>query len=259
MRDYVERVWRCRYFWLSMVKIDLRTKYHGSMLGMAWSLLHPVTKALILCVVFHRIFKTEIGYYGPYLVAGLAFWNFLLATTMEGCRCFLQSRSYIHQYPAPYAIYPLRTALGSGFHLLPAMGVVILLSFWKLGLAAPWALLGLLPGLALILVLGWSLALLAGLVHAHFRDTQHLLEMAFQALFYLTPIIYPPQMRGGRFQQLLHYNPLVPFLQLLREPAVDGRLPSSATFTTAALIVLATTCLSAWLLSRMERRLIFAL
>src|SRR5207253_2872577 len=115
--------------------------------------LHPVTKAAILCVVFHRIFHTEIGYYGPYLVAGLAFWNFLLGTTMEGCRCFLQARTYIHQYPAPYAIYPLRTALGFGFHLLPAMGVVILLSAWKLGLAAPWALLGLLPGLALILVL----------------------------------------------------------------------------------------------------------
>ena len=39
MWDYLGRVWRCRYFWLSMVKIDLRTRYHGSALGMLWSVL----------------------------------------------------------------------------------------------------------------------------------------------------------------------------------------------------------------------------
>jgi lipopolysaccharide transport system permease protein len=261
MWDYLRGVWRCRYFWLSMVKIDLRTRYHGSALGVLWSLLHPLAKALILCVVFHHIFNTPVSYYGPYVVAGLAFWNFILGTTLEGCRCFILARSYIHQYPAPFAIYPLRTALSFGFHLLPALAIVILLATWRLGLSAPWALLGLVPGLTLVLVLGWSLALLAGLAHAHLRDTQHLLEMGFQVLFYLTPIIYPPGLRGenSTFQQVMQYNPLVPFLQLLREPVLDGRLPSAATFMTASLIVLATTALGAWLLSRLEKRLIYAL
>jgi lipopolysaccharide transport system permease protein len=260
MGDYLGRVWRCRYFWLSMVKIDLRTRYHGSALGFVWSLLNPLAKALILCVVFHRIFHTPVSYYGPYVVAGLAFWNFLLGTTLEGCRCFLLARPYIHQHPAPFAIYPLRTALAFGFHLLPAVAIVIALAAWRLGVHAPVALLGLVPGLALVLVLGWSLALLAGLAHAHLRDTQYFLEMGFQALFYMTPIIYPPGLgRGGRFHEVMQYNPLVPFLRLLREPVLDGRLPSAATFMTAGLIVLATTALGAWLLSRLEKRLIYAL
>jgi ABC-type polysaccharide/polyol phosphate export permease len=57
----------------------------------------------------------------------------------------------------------------------------------------------------------------------------------------------------------MQYKPLVPFLKLLREPVLDGRLPSVATFTTASLIVLATTALGAWLLFRLEKRLIYAL
>ena len=34
------------------------------------------------------------------------------------------------------------------------------------------------------------MTILAGFVNIAFRDTQHILEVVFQILFYLTPIIY---------------------------------------------------------------------
>ena len=39
---------------------------------------------------------------------------------------------------------------------------------------------------------GWSVALVAGYVNTVFRDIQHLTDIAFQVLFYLTPVMYPP-------------------------------------------------------------------
>ena len=260
MWDYLGAVWRCRYFWLSLVKIDLRTRYRGSALGLGWSLLQPLAMATILCVVFVRIFHKDLSHYGPYVLTGLAFWNFLLGTTTQGCRCFLAARSYIHQYPAPFAIFPLRTVLGFGFHLLPALAIVLVLAGLLLGLRAPWALLGLVPALVLVLVLGWSLTVLAGLAHVHFRDTQYLLELGFQVLFYLTPIIYPPEvMEGPHFRYVALLNPLVPFLKLLREPVIDGRLPAGGTFLSASLIVLTAAGVAVLALNRLERRLIYAM
>src|SRR5262249_3135911 len=144
MGNYMAAVWRCRYFWLSLVKNDLRTRYRRSMLGMGWSLLNPICMTAVLCVVFHSIFHEDIRTFAPRVLAGLACWNFILTATVQGCQSFFIGEKYIRQYPAPMAIYPLRTALGGVIHFLVALGVV-------LGLA--WCLLGLgnLPALACLL------------------------------------------------------------------------------------------------------------
>ena len=47
-------------------------------------------------------------------------------------------------------------------------------------------LLTLLPTIVMLLVFGWALAILAGCINVLFQDTQHLVEVALQVLFYLT-------------------------------------------------------------------------
>src|SRR5437870_135883 len=125
MGNYLAEIWRCRYFWITLVKVDLRTRYRRSILGMGWSLLHPIAMTAILCIVFHTIFHAKIREYAPFLLAGLAIWNYVLSSTLSGCQCFFQGESYIRQYPAPFAIYPLRTALGGSVHFLIALSVAI--------------------------------------------------------------------------------------------------------------------------------------
>src|SRR5436190_17576829 len=125
MGSYFADIWRCRYFWLSLVKMDLRTRYRRSVLGLGWSLLHPIAMTIVLCTVFSAIFKAKIEDYGPFVLAGLATWNFLLTSTTQGCQCFFLGESYIRQYPSPLAIFPLRTVLGATVHFLMALVVVL--------------------------------------------------------------------------------------------------------------------------------------
>src|SRR5947208_15993138 len=88
MGSYVGAVWRCRYFWLSLVKMDLRTRYRRSVLGMGWSLLHPIAMTIVLCVVFQTAFAAGGGIrqYAPYLLAGLACWSYIVNVTVQGCQ-----------------------------------------------------------------------------------------------------------------------------------------------------------------------------
>jgi lipopolysaccharide transport system permease protein len=272
MHAYLGAIWKCRYFWLSLVRMDLRARYRGSMLGIGWSLLQPIAMTVILCVVFRGIFRQPLIFYAPYLFAGLGFWNFFVAVSLQGCHCFFAGESYIRQYPAPMAIYPLRTTLASAFHFGVAILLVVPLGAWHqhCGSAdfAPvpladtlLALLSLLAVFPILLLLGWSLATLFGLANVRFRDTSHLAEVSFQALFYLTPIMYGKNMFADRpnYLRLLDCHPLMPFLNLLREPIVYGRVPSLGTYTAALLIVLCLTGLAMLALKYNERRLIFHL
>src|SRR5262249_41137795 len=104
MGNYLNEVWRCRYFWSSLVKMDLRTRYRRSVLGMGWSLLHPIAMTAVLCVVFHRIWHQDLRDFALRLFAGLACWNYIVTVSLTGCECLFNGERYIRQYPAPMAI-----------------------------------------------------------------------------------------------------------------------------------------------------------
>jgi len=268
MHAYLGAIWNCRFFWLSLVKMDLTSRYRGSVLGIGWSLLHPIAMTTILCVVFHVMFHADIFYYAPFVFIGMTFWGFFSAAVSQGAGCFFQGESYIRQFPAPMAIYPLRTVLGAAFHfsvgLLLAIGLALCM---RPAVATPistqvFALLSLAPSFALVLLLGWSVAILFGLLNVRFRDTRHLAEVGLQGLFYLTPIMIDftaPEFAGRRLAIVFRCNPLVPFLDLLRQPILKGQIPSLMTYGTAGIIVLALACMAMLALRVEERRLIFYL
>lgn len=260
MAAYLHDIWRCRFFWLSLVQLDLRTRYRGSGLGVGWSLLRPVLMSAILCAVFHKLFDAPIWKYGPYLLTGFAGWNFLSSVTLEGCSTFVLADAYIRQHRAPLAIYPLRTALGAAVHLLLALLIVLVLLVSLRGFDQPPAILSLVPGLLLLVLFGWSLATVVALVNVHFRDTQHLCDVALQMLFYLTPVIYPAEMLQERgMGWLVAYNPLACFLELLRAPLLESRPPSAYVFGVAAIAVAVTGSAAILMLNRLQRRLVFYL
>src|SRR5262249_698605 len=155
MGRYLQRVWDCRYFWLSLVKMDIRTRYRGSVLGIGWSLLQPICMTIILCAVFGTLFHQNLMEFGPYVLCGLACWSFLPNSALQGCFCFKLAEGYIRQFPAPLAIYPLRLILGLAFHTLLALVVVVGLSAALRGLANPLALISLIPNIFLLMLMGW--------------------------------------------------------------------------------------------------------
>jgi ABC-type polysaccharide/polyol phosphate export permease len=101
---------------------------------------------------------------------------------------------------------------------------------------------------------------LAGFANVRFQDTQHLTEVGFQLLFYATPIIYTSttlEKHGMRW--LLTCNPLVAFLELIREPVLHGQVPPPATFAMAVGFVTLLAASAVLVLVRLQRKLIFYL
>jgi lipopolysaccharide transport system permease protein len=260
MVAYFAGIWRLRYFWGSLVKNDLRNRYRRSILGLGWSLLNPILMTAVLCVVFCPILKIDYREFAPSLLAGLAVWSFLVSTASAGCQCFYQSESYIRQQSVPLAIYPLRTALGTAVHGLAALAVSLIFCWLMFGFGNLPALVSLVPTLGLLFLLGWSLALCCGVTNVMFPDTQHMVEIVFQILFYLTPVMYPPKLLAERgMGWLVDYNPLAAVLELVRSPILDGQFPTWIAYGKATLLVAVLLTAAACALLRLERRLIFYL
>ncbi len=260
MSQYLAAIWKCRYFWLSLVNMDLRRRYRRSALGVGWSLLHPIAMTTILCVVFPKVFGgVSVQEYAPSVLVGLCFWSFITSTTLLGSQCLITGERYIRQYPAPMAIYPLRTVLGSSFHFAMALGLVLAMRFALIGFSGVLSFVSLIPTLLLIFVLGWSLAVLAGFVTAYFPDMQHLAEVGLQILFYATPIIYPPDRIGGRLGSIIHFNPLAAFMELLREPLLHGQFPDLSRFSLAAMSTAVIAGAATLTLVRLQKKIIFQL
>ena len=259
--DYFSRIWHLRYFWLSLVRVDLQRRYRRSMIGMGWSLLQPIAMTTVLCVVFSQVFHHPIKEYGPFLLTGLTFWGFMTAVVIQGCNSFIQGESYIRQHPAPLAIYPLRTTLGAGFHFMLGFGVAVIFVCAVNGLGTLLMLPCLIPTLVMLLLFGWSLAICMGVANVLFHDSEHLIEVAMQIMFYATPILLKPEffLQRRLVSWVVKLNPLAAFLELIRNPLLEGQLPSwwaiyMATGATLAAMIMASLALRCF-----EKRMIFYL
>ncbi len=264
MTGYLSAIWRLRYFWLSLVRNDLRNRYRRSIIGIGWSLVHPIAMTVVLCAVMCPLLSLSVRDFAPSLLVGLTFWGFVNASVMDGCQSFFKGESYLRQQPAPLAIYPLRTVLGAGFHFLLGLGVAVVFVGVVHGFERPLALLSLVPTLALLFVIGWSLATCMGVANVMFQDSQHLIEVVMQIMFYVTPIIWPPRrllerLHNSNAEWVMNLNPFAVLLDMIRKPILEGQAPPLLSVALGAIIGLAAVGAAALLLRRFEQRMIFYL
>src|SRR5690606_18502168 len=126
------------------------------------------------------------------------------------------------------------------------------------GFEEPSSIPALLPMIPMLLLFGWSLAVLAGFAHAYFPDMHHLIEIGMQILFYATPIIYPPEiLRDRGLGWLMDINPFAALVDVVRQPLLARSLPDVGTYATALGLIVGTTFLAMLTLNRLERKVIF--
>ncbi len=269
MLQHVSAMWKFRHFLLALVRLDLRLRYRRSVLGLGWSLLNPLAMTAVFVVVFTQLLGgNDPQNYTPSLLLGLAIWSFFRDSACLGCRSLIANEAYIRQSPLPFTLYPLRTVLGNSIHSSIALSIGLVVVLIAKSIASPltifwgplevlWAVL---PALVLAVVMGWALATIFAFVNVYFQDTQHLLEVGAQLMFFLTPITYPPEVlekAGVGF--IITLNPVNLFMDLVRAPLLTGQLPPLETYAittgvTAMFVGLALGT-SAWL----QKRVIFHL
>lgn len=209
--------------WLRLAFTDIQVQYKRSVLGLLWVALSFGAFILVKIMIFGTIASVDIGYFAMWVGVGFWLWTLISTCVVEGTRTFLSARSWILGTSLPLPVYVFQTAARTlmrfGF-ALPAIIVMMFIFNWAPTMIWLWVI----PAFALILVNMIWVILLFGTLGARFNDVVHLLQTLMQVSFFLTPILYVPEMLGEK-AYLLNYNPFTHYLAILRDPIVGNGVP----------------------------------
>ncbi len=205
---------------------DIRQAYRRSAVGPFWLTIGMAVQIVTMGLVFGLIFKTELTEYLPFLATSIIFWGLISTAINDGCMTFISSEAMIKQLNLPHYQYVLRTVwrnLVSAGHNLVILPLVLLF-FWRF---PGWTLVGLIPGLViLVLNIGWVVWLL-GMMSARFRDMPPIVASVMTIAFYVTPVMWYPKLieNNSLAHLLLGLNPIYHWLQIVRLP-IMGQWPT---------------------------------
>jgi ABC-type polysaccharide/polyol phosphate export permease len=246
-------VWRYRDLVRNLVARDLRIKYKGSSIGFAWSLLNPLVLAAVYTLAFRYIIRIPIPHFPLFLLAGLLPWTFFTSSLAMATGSVADNSSLVRKVAFPRVILPVGVVL-SQFAQFALMYAVIIPLGAALGPGATPALLGLLPLVCLQLLFTLGLALLLATAYVYFRDTRHLLEVALQIWFWLTPIVYAVALVPERLRPLLWLNPMAGFVTAYQSIVVSGQWPGAAAAAALTAVALGVFVAGVAVFARHQRR-----
>jgi len=217
VRDDVRELSFGRYVIEQFVTSVLKVRYQNSVLGLLWTLLHPLMMLTVLSVVFSRLLKYPMDRFSVFLFAGLLPWQFFQAAIGNASVALIRQQGLIRKINVNLMLFPVSEIAIAATHMAFAFVAmfVIMLGFGLLGTEHVGAQLSVhLVVVPVGLVLLWIFTLGASLVlmtlTTFFRDMEHIVSVALQAMYFATPIFYPVEaVANSRSLTLLMYaNPL---------------------------------------------------
>jgi lipopolysaccharide transport system permease protein len=257
---------RYRDLFASLVRRDLRAKYQGSLLGLAWSLAHPVVLMLVYLFVFSfllRIQTADYEHYWLFLLAGLPVWVFFATSLQAASRSLLENANLIRKVRFPRQLVPLSMVATQLVSFAVMLAIVVALSLVYVPDARGTVWLALpLAALAVLLVAGLSLAVAS--LNAIYRDVEHLVAALLLPWFFLTPVLYslesiPGVQEHPRLVELVHWgNPLTPPIEAIRDPLFFGVAPAAGDVVYLAVAALLSLAVGAAVFRRVDDRVAVA-
>ena len=254
----VRELVRYRDFLKLLISKTIKSRYKRSALGVAWTLLNPLINMIVLSIAFSTLFGAATPRYPVYLLIGLTAWNFFSQSTS-----FAMGQLYwggtllkgVHLPPTVFAVASVANGLVNlALALIPLFAIMLFLGqpFYATWWFFPIAV-------AVLAIFSLGVALLMSSLAVLFVDVTDMYQLLLQALFFLTPIIFPREIIASRFPWAIALNPLYYMIEIVRGPVYEGQLPELQTFAIAVGIATATLALGAWVFMRKADELAYHL
>lgn len=176
----------------SLVARELRKRYKGTFLGWGWALIRPLVMLAVygLAIGVFLGMGESIPEFAIYLYVGLIAWGYF-TTIVSGSIAVLPANAGLINKAAFRRELLIVAVVVMGIVDLVLQASVLLLGYWFYGswpdLSHLWWVI---PGFAVLTLLGIGLGLLLAAINVYFRDIGYLVDVALQVGFWLVPILY---------------------------------------------------------------------
>lgn len=215
--------WR---IWLMLAYQDIKLRYRRSILGPFWITISMANTVYSMGYLYGHLFHIELEQYYPFLVAGMLSWSLISTIVLDMIDGLINSESLIKQIKLPYALYIHRIAARNMiifFHNLLVI-VPILAIFHQYAKVNLYSLL-LIPSLFVIYINSISYGIILGMIGARYRDISQIIKSLIQVIFFVTPVMWAPNVLGRHSYLIVDLNPFYAFIEIIRQPLL-GHLPT---------------------------------
>lgn len=208
--------WARRKLWMDMAMRTFKNKYRGAAFGAFWLTITTALTATGLGVLYGYLFGRPLAVHLPYVTTAIVVWSMISGLANGGCNSFVGNAHVFKEFPLPLSLFSYRLAYDQ-LILFAYRSIVLIAMLLIFSTPLTWTALLAIPGILLILWIGFWASMGLGVLNARFRDFGQLVAAALTFMFFLTPIFWLPE-RLGEYAFYINFNPFYHLIELVRGP-----------------------------------------
>ena len=181
----------------------------------------------MLYLFFTQILHIGAGvpHYGAYLLTGIVLWNYFAEATGNAVTCLVTREPLLRKIRFPRMVVPLSVSLTATFNLGMNSIAVIVFALAN-GVTPRLKWLEMIPIALGFIVFATAIGMLLSALYVRYRDMQPIWEVALQAWFYCSPIMYLASAYqdrfGSGFARIAMLNPAAVLLTQMGHAFIGG-------------------------------------
>ena len=250
-----------RYWWSllpDLIRREIRNRLINTSSGWLWLIVSPLLLLGVYAFVFGYIFNARVpdNLDMPFIAwLAVALWPWLAfsESLLKGSQAILNNASLISKVALPRELLVLSSQ--SAVFLLHLFGyLVVLLAIQLTGTSLSWQGLGyamLLLGSLYVFAVGLGLMLAA--VQVFLRDLEQVLPTFLMFWFFMTPILYPPDLLPAVMADWMVINPMSLWMAEIRAALFEGKWFPDLAFLPIVILALLSLAAGRWLFHRLSQ------
>ncbi|PXF31827.1 ABC transporter [Pokkaliibacter plantistimulans] len=223
-------VWKYREFIIGSVKREFQARYRNSILGMAWTVLNPLSMIVVYTVIFSHVMKNKLAGvenefgYSIYLCAGVLTWGLFSETVNRIQDVFINNGNLIKKVNFPKLCLPVTSIMISllNFGIIFTLFTLFLVATGNFpGVNYIW----LFPVLLIQILFSLGLGVVLGVLNVFFRDVGQFFGIFLQLWFWATPIVYPESILPEWFKPVMGLNPMADLIAAYHTILIEHTVP----------------------------------
>ncbi|MBV8827827.1 MAG: ABC transporter permease [Hyphomicrobiales bacterium] len=215
------RQWRLCHL---LATADMRRRFARSKLGQIWIMLSSAIYISAIGVVWSQLWHQPPREILPYVAVGMMAWQLISSIINESTTALQTSSNYfLNQYTSTSAI--VYAVIYRNTFIFVLNMVFPLLICIALGVQfTAYALLSILGAVLLIITCIW-MAFVVAILCARFRDIVQIVSSVIQIVFFLTPILWKPELLPPESRVIVDWNPFAVLISIVRDPLLGRPVP----------------------------------
>jgi len=204
--------------WLVVGFMDVSLKYKRTILGPWWNTLGIALIISVLSSIWASLLKTDINFFIPYFTIGFIVWSWFSSTLIDMSKCLVEVEGLIKQVSIPLSSHLLRVSIRNFIIFLHNCVLILFVIFlFNLDVITSELSTFSLIGIILIFFSMNSFGIILALLSLRYRDIGNLIFFALQILFFLTPVLWHPNILDKNLA-FVEMNLMYYWVDVIRQP-----------------------------------------